>query len=167
MCMHTDHTVLYIHIHSTSQKSLNKCPTSGHILRLRLPTHWTQFHLRSSSDIRLHLRSPACVYVRVRMHSHLPPVSAYVHISVYTSVSACICVRLRLHSSAFVYVKKMKHPDTFRCNVSLHLDASFIRGHFIERHRQMYRLKLVQIYKWKHLCNYKNGKWMVLYLVIS
>lgn len=100
VCAYGSYSSVYTYIYSTSQKSLNKRPTSGHILRLCLPTHWTQFPLRLSSNVRLHLRSPVCVCVRICVHSRSPPVSAYVHICMCASVSACICVRLRLRSSA-------------------------------------------------------------------
>ena len=45
--------------HSASWKSLKKCLTSKHVLKLCPPTHWTQFALCTSA------------YVPVRLHSHV------------------------------------------------------------------------------------------------
>ena len=45
--------------YGASRKSLNKRLMSGRILRLLPPTHWTQFALRSSACICIHLPSSA------------------------------------------------------------------------------------------------------------
>ena len=102
-------TVTVPHIYSTCQKSLNKCLTSGCILRLCLPTHWTQFIPHLSSDVCLCLRASTFACVRVCL-----------------CVSTCVCVR----ASVFVCVQNIKHPDAFKCKWSLHLDASFAQGLF-------------------------------------
>ena len=70
--------------YSTSRKSLNKRLASGRVLRLRPPTHWTQFALRSSAFVCVRLRSSAFVYVRLR-------------------VSVCVCMLLR--ASAYVRLR--------------------------------------------------------------
>ena len=57
----------------TSRKSSNKCLTSGRVLRLRLPTHRTQFALHSS--VFIHVRLCVSAFVCVRL-----------------CVSVCVCV---------------------------------------------------------------------------
>ena len=54
-----------------SWKSLNKRLTSWCILRLHLPTHWTQFALRSSACVCARLRSSVCLHMSVRVHLRL------------------------------------------------------------------------------------------------
>ena len=62
------HFDVFIHppqnsMYSTSRKSLNKRLTSGHVLRLRPPTHQMQFALCSSAwvCVRLHASAYVCV----------------------------------------------------------------------------------------------------------
>ena len=62
-------------MYSTSRKSLNKRLTSGRVLRLRLPTHRTQFALHSSAFV--------CVCVFLRLSTFF---------CVHLHASACFCV---------------------------------------------------------------------------
>ena len=71
-------------VYSTSRKSLNKRLASGHVLRLRPPTHWMQFALRSSACTCVCLRSSAFVCICLRL-------------------SMCVCVHLR--ASAYIRVR--------------------------------------------------------------
>ena len=48
-------------VYSTSRKTLNKRLTSGRVLRLCPPTHWTQFALRSSACVCMRLCTSVCV----------------------------------------------------------------------------------------------------------
>ena len=59
--------------YSMSRKSLNKRLTSGRVLRLRLPTHRTQFALRSSAFVCVRLCASACVCVCPCVSASLPP----------------------------------------------------------------------------------------------
>ena len=94
ICGITTGNVCSVCLNSTSRKSLDKRLTSGCVLGLRPPTHWTQFALRLST----------CIYVCLCS-------SAFVCVCLCSS--ACVCVRLRvsafvcvcLRSSAFVYVR--------------------------------------------------------------
>ena len=80
---------------SASQKSLNKCLTSGCVLTLHPPTHWTQFTLRMSSNVLLCLCASACVCERSPLH-RLMSASACVRLRacVCMHASVCICVCL-------------------------------------------------------------------------
>ena len=55
-----------VYMYSTSRKSLNKRLTSKRVLRLRPPTHWTQFALRASEFVCVRLRESVCVCVHLR-----------------------------------------------------------------------------------------------------
>ena len=72
-----------VSIYSASWKSLNKHLTSGRVLRLCLPTHWSQFALCSSAWVCVRLRGSVFIWVRL-------------------CSSARVCVRLR--ASAYVRV---------------------------------------------------------------
>ena len=129
MCFHCTY--------STSRKSLNKCLTSGCVLRLRPPTYWIQFTLHSSCDIGLHLCVHICicmclrasVYIHIRCCIGLclrlraftfAAVLAHVCVCVHASapvwflVHLCACVCVCVCASAFVCVQNIKHLDTFR-----------------------------------------------------
>ena len=60
------------YFYTASQKALNKHLTSGCVLRLRPPTHWTQFALCSSAFVCVCLCLSACVCVR--LCTSLPPI---------------------------------------------------------------------------------------------
>ena len=90
--------------YSTSQKSLNKRLTSRRVLRLRPPTHWTQFALRSSVCVRLRLFVFTCVRLRLRAFACVP-LRPFASACVCVHLRASACVYVRLRASARVYVR--------------------------------------------------------------
>ena len=64
-------------------KVINKCLTSGHILKLCPPTHWTKFALYSSDFGWVHMCQSECICVSL---------STYAVICVHLHVSTRICM---------------------------------------------------------------------------
>ena len=91
--------------YSTSRKSLNKRLASGRVLRLRPPTHWTQFALRSSACVCVSLLAFACACVSLL-------------------VFACVCVSLLEFSD----VKSLSILRTFVCRRHPHPGSQWQPG---------------------------------------
>ena len=143
LCVHSDSEG-----YSIPRKSLNKCLTSGRILRLRPPTHWMQFTLHLSTDVCLRLCAciciclcvfaSACVHLRLLMRVCIyvcvcACISVCMHPRAFSCVCASVwmflhgCVCIHLCSSAYSILNIWTCSDA---NESLRLDASFVQRLF-------------------------------------